>query len=276
MTPVIRILVFANIGVFLLQQMAADALFTHFALWPIGQYNVGGPVPVGFEIWQLVTSAFLHSPKNFAAHRVQHVRAVVSSAAMVERAVGSRRFAWLYAASVLSASLVQLLVVTATADQGAVPTVGASGGVFGVLLAFAFLFPHQRLIVFPIPIPMKAWVLVTLLRHHRADQRRIRHACRESRTSRIWAECWERPSSCSIGGTPRTDPRAPDLFRRPIKRSHTFAWLPFVVPDVLSLAEDYRGFVVPVRAVTGSHGCSLNQALQDSKRRTSRTRVIDV
>ncbi len=53
-------------------------------------------------------------------------------------------------------------------------------------------------------------------------------------------------------------------------------WLPFVVPDVLSLAGDYRGFVVPVRAVTGSHGCSLNQAPQDSKRRTSRTRVIDV
>ncbi len=66
MTPVIRILVFANIGVFLLQQMAADALFTHFALWPIGQYSVGGPVPVGFELWQLVTSAFLHAPKNFA------------------------------------------------------------------------------------------------------------------------------------------------------------------------------------------------------------------
>ena len=161
MTPVIRILLFANIGVFLLQQMAADALFTHFALWPIGQYFVGGPVPVGFEPWQLVTSAFLHSPKNFA-HIAFNMFALWSFGTMVERAVGSRRFAWLYAASVLSASLVQLLVVTATADQGAVPTVGASGGVFGVLLAFAFLFPHQRMIVFPIPIPMKAWVLVTL------------------------------------------------------------------------------------------------------------------
>ncbi len=41
------------------------------------------------------------------------------------------------------------------------PTVGASGGVFGVLLAFAFLFPHQRADRVPDPIPMKAWVLVT-------------------------------------------------------------------------------------------------------------------
>jgi membrane associated rhomboid family serine protease len=159
MTPVIRILVFANIGVFLLQQMAVDALFTHFALWPLGQYSVGGGGHVGFELWQLVTSAFLHAPKNIA-HIAFNMFALWSFGTMVERAVGSRRFAWLYLASVLSASLVQLLVVTATADQGAVPTVGASGGVFGVLLAFAFLFPHQRLILFPIPIPMKAWVLV--------------------------------------------------------------------------------------------------------------------
>jgi membrane associated rhomboid family serine protease len=79
---------------------------------------------------------------------------------MVERAVGSRRFAWLYFASVLTASLAQLLVVTATVEQGAAYTVGASGGVFGVLLAFAFLFPHTRvMLIFP-PIPMKAWMLV--------------------------------------------------------------------------------------------------------------------
>jgi membrane associated rhomboid family serine protease len=50
--------------------------------------------------------------------------------------------------------------VTATVEQGAAYTVGASGGVFGVLLAFAFLFPHTRvMLIFP-PIPMKAWMLV--------------------------------------------------------------------------------------------------------------------
>lgn len=161
MSPAVRILLFANIGVFLLQQVAADALFTHFALWPLGQYFFAGLGRVGFEPWQLVTSAFLHSP-NGIAHIAFNMFALWSFGTMVERAVGSRRFAWLYTASVLSASLVQLLVVTATADQGAVPTVGASGGVFGVLLAFAFLFPHQKLILFPVPIPMKAWVLVAL------------------------------------------------------------------------------------------------------------------
>jgi membrane associated rhomboid family serine protease len=55
---------------------------------------------------------------------------------------------------------VQLLVVTATVEHGVTPTVGASGGVFGVLLAFAFLYPQAKvMLIFP-PIPMKAWMLV--------------------------------------------------------------------------------------------------------------------
>jgi membrane associated rhomboid family serine protease len=157
MTPLVRMLIFANAAVFLLQQATPDQLVTHFALWPVGQYYFSGLGRVGFEPWQLVTSAFLHG--GFA-HIALNMFALYSFGMMVERAVGSRRFAVLYFASVLTASLVQLWVVTATADSGAVPTVGASGGVFGVLLAFAFLFPHSRvMLIFP-PIPMKAWVLV--------------------------------------------------------------------------------------------------------------------
>jgi membrane associated rhomboid family serine protease len=157
MTPVVRLLIFINAGVFLLQQITADQLVTHFALWPLGDHFVRGLGRVGFEPWQLVSSAFLHG--GFA-HIALNMFALYSFGMMVERAVGSRRFAWLYFASVLTASLAQLLVVTATLDRGAVPTVGASGGVFGVLLAFAFLFPHTRvMLIFP-PIPMKAWMLV--------------------------------------------------------------------------------------------------------------------
>ena len=80
---------------------------------------------------------------------------------MVERVLGSRRFAWLYFASVLTGGL-------GAAGGGhrwpaireCAPTVGASGGVFGVLLAFAMLFPHSRVMLLFPPIPMKAWVLV--------------------------------------------------------------------------------------------------------------------
>jgi membrane associated rhomboid family serine protease len=59
---------------------------------------------------------------------------------------------------VLAAGLTQLIVTRFTPDAGY--TVGASGGVFGVLLAFAWFFPRQKLIVLPIPIPLPAWLVV--------------------------------------------------------------------------------------------------------------------
>lgn len=157
MTPVVRLLVFANLAVFAIQQMVRDELLTHFALWPLGSHFIAGFGRVGFEPWQLITSSFLHGG---VTHIALNLYALYAFGGMVERVLGTRRFALLYFASVLAGSLVQLLVVTATLDQGVAPTVGASGGVFGVLLAFAALFPHSRvMLVFP-PIPMKAWVLV--------------------------------------------------------------------------------------------------------------------
>jgi membrane associated rhomboid family serine protease len=157
MTPIVRLLIFANVGVFALQEFAADRLYVHFALWPLGRHSLEGSGFVGFEPWQLVTSAFLHG--GFA-HIALNMYALYAFGGMVERALGARRFLWLYAASVLAAALVQLLVVTATLDEGVGPTVGASGGVFGVMLAFAMLFPHSRVMLLFPPIPMKAWVLV--------------------------------------------------------------------------------------------------------------------
>jgi membrane associated rhomboid family serine protease len=73
---------------------------------------------------------------------------------------GGRRFLIYYFVCVLSAAITQLLVEGAAG--GNEPVLGASGGVFGVLLAFAWYFPNQRLIVLPIPIPVPAWLFVTI------------------------------------------------------------------------------------------------------------------
>jgi membrane associated rhomboid family serine protease len=160
-SPVVIFLVVANVAVYLLQGTAGEYLFQHFALWPLGSYPVAGAhFTVGFEPWQLVTSAFMHDPGNIA-HLLLNMFALFMFGRDVESALGSTRFAWLYFASVIAGSLAQLLVVSMNIEQGVVPTVGASGGVFGVLLAFAILFPKRRLIVFPIPLPLPAWLVVT-------------------------------------------------------------------------------------------------------------------
>ena len=157
MTSLVRQLILANVLVFGLQQIVSDGLLTHFALWPLGRHYVLGGGFVGFEPWQLISYSFLHGG---VAHIALNMYALYMFGGMVERVLGTRQFAWVYFASVLAGGLVQLVVVTMTRDQGIAPTVGASGGVFGVLLAFAMLFPHSRVMLLFPPIPRKAWMLV--------------------------------------------------------------------------------------------------------------------
>ena len=157
MTSIVRQLIFANVAVFILQNFAYEPLFRHFALWPWGKFPVEEGGFVGFEPWQVVSYAFLHGG---VAHIAFNMYALYVFGGMTERVLGPRRFLWLYFASVLTAGIVQLFVVSAMSDQGIGPTVGASGGVFGVMLAFAMLFPHSRLMLLFPPIPLKAWVLV--------------------------------------------------------------------------------------------------------------------
>jgi membrane associated rhomboid family serine protease len=157
---VVRLLILANVAVFALQYLLGDPdwIIFKFALWPLGDFHFKGvPYAVGFEPWQIITCAFLH---DGIAHIVLNMYGLWAFGTIVERALGSRRFLLLYFASVLTSGVVQLLVVSATTDANVIPTVGASGGVFGVLLAFGMLFPQMRLmLIFP-PIPMKAWFMV--------------------------------------------------------------------------------------------------------------------
>jgi membrane associated rhomboid family serine protease len=79
----------------------------------------------------------------------------------VERLLGAARFRLFYLVCVVGAALAQLLV-TATIYPNPSPTVGASGGIFGILLCFGMAFPRRTLLLLFPPIPMPAWLFVTL------------------------------------------------------------------------------------------------------------------
>jgi len=79
--------------------------------------------------------------------------------AELEQVWGRKRYMTFFAASVLAAAVVQLLVNAALGSTA--PTVGASGGLFGLLLAFAMIFPNRIILLFFV-IPMKAKYLVLL------------------------------------------------------------------------------------------------------------------
>ncbi|MFP5374265.1 MAG: rhomboid family intramembrane serine protease [Gammaproteobacteria bacterium] len=158
--PVTKALLVANGVAFALQLMLGNAAFASFMLWPLGDAGLDPYSQAqGFLPWQLVTYGFLHGN---LPHLLFNMLALLMFGAPLEYTWGNRRFATFYFVCVAGAGLCQLVVASWTLSQTgqAYPTVGASGGVFGLLMAYGMLFPHQRVMLLIPPIPMKARTLV--------------------------------------------------------------------------------------------------------------------
>ncbi len=142
--PVSIGIIIACTVVFLLHDISAL-----LALWPLHSSY--------FRPWQLVSYAFLHG--SFS-HLFFNMFALWMFGLPVERMWGSRRFAEYFGICVVGAGLIQLLVQYFSGQV--YPTIGASGAVFGLLLAYGVMWPDNRLILifFPVPIKAKWFVLI--------------------------------------------------------------------------------------------------------------------
>lgn len=152
----VKALIGANIVVYLLEYVAGPGIEL-LALWPL-QPEADGHVY--FRPWQLVTYAFVHSTENLA-HLLFNMLGLWMFGTEIERYVGRGRLLALYFASVLTAAITQLIVPPLLGAPPA-PTIGASGGVFGLLLAYALMFPQRKVVPLIPPIPMPAWLFATL------------------------------------------------------------------------------------------------------------------
>jgi membrane associated rhomboid family serine protease len=146
------LLVALNIAVFLIESADTKPLIDAFALWPPASVSLPGAP--GFHVWQIGTYSLLHAS---VSHLVFNMFGLYMFGRDVESVLGRARIAMLYAASVLAGGLVQLAVLLASPPVN-YPTVGASAGVFGLLLTYAVLFPRRRVVLLIPPIPMPAWV----------------------------------------------------------------------------------------------------------------------
>jgi membrane associated rhomboid family serine protease len=148
MPPITQALLLTNVAAFCIDLFLGNWFTRLLALWPLG---------TGFMPWQVITYSFLHGS---ITHLFFNMLGLWMFGAELERLWGPKRFMQVYFASVLTAAATQLMVAALT---GAVyPTVGASGGLFGLLLAFGMMFPNRTIVpLFP-PIPMKAKVFVAV------------------------------------------------------------------------------------------------------------------
>lgn len=162
--PVTRALLIANVVVFLLQQVPSIRAFllVYGALWPIGPAHPmldasGGVVLVGFHFWQVITYAFLHGGWG---HIFFNMFALWMFGGPIEHLLGAKHYAFYYFFCAVTAALAHLLVAQFVI-HGFYPTIGASGAVFGLLVAFGLMYPRVQMFLIFLPIPMPAWVFVT-------------------------------------------------------------------------------------------------------------------
>ena len=149
-TPINKALILINVGVFILQYLLGGLVEYWFALWP--------PQLPYFQPWQLLTYGFLHGGMT---HIFFNMFALFMFGSEIERLFGPKRYLIYYLLCVIGAAAMHMIVVT-MAGLPPAPTVGASGAVFGLLLAFGMAYPKRMImLIFP-PIPMPAWLFVTL------------------------------------------------------------------------------------------------------------------
>lgn len=150
--PVVKNLIIINTLVFL-----ATALIPRFNML-MGTYCqlfwIGSP---NYHSYQFITYMFLHG--GFG-HLFFNMFALWMFGRTLEYELGSKRFLTYYMVCGIGAALLQMLVAWMTGEVY-FTLLGASGAVMGLLLAFGVMHPNEILIMFPIPMPIKAkWFVI--------------------------------------------------------------------------------------------------------------------
>ena len=143
LTPWVQRLLVANVAMFVVTA-TSPGLFNDLAFFP--------PV-VLLRPWTLISYMFLHAGLG---HLLSNMIGLFFFGPRLEMRIGGKAFVQMYFLAGIGGALFQAVFATAA------PMVGAAGAVYAVLVGFAYYYPRETIIVFPIPIPVQAWLLVSL------------------------------------------------------------------------------------------------------------------
>jgi len=159
-TPVVKWLLIINFTVFFAQILGADRVLVEwFSLYPVS-------LAAAIQLWRLITYQFLHSGMP---HIFFNMLGLFFLGPTLERYWSSKRFLIFYLSCGAAGGLFYLFLVV-TGFLPALPMVGASGAILGMLAACAILFPHFVVFIFVFPVPIRvaaiaftAFYLITLI-----------------------------------------------------------------------------------------------------------------
>ncbi|MCO5948915.1 rhomboid family intramembrane serine protease [Mucilaginibacter flavidus] len=178
LTPVVKNLLIINLICFLPFVVMNNDMYDNLVVKNVGEFYFNSPL---FKVWQVFTYMFFHGGWT---HILFNMFALFSFGPILEYSMGPKKFLNLYLICGIGAGLLQMLVQAIAVhsltgnftmphfsiedpsipDQIKAiyygPVIGASGAVFGVLVAFAMLYPNMELMMMFIPVPVKAKYLI--------------------------------------------------------------------------------------------------------------------
>ncbi|MFN8006265.1 MAG: rhomboid family intramembrane serine protease [Terriglobia bacterium] len=148
LTPVVRNIIIACVAVFVMELIAGEPLAYFFSLTPALVFQK-------FYFWQLFTYLFLHD-RHGIFHLLFNMLSLFMFGCEMERYWGSKRFFQFYCLTGIGAGL----CVLAIPSNFYTSTIGASGAIYGVLLAYGLTFPDRIIYFFIFPLPARYFVLI--------------------------------------------------------------------------------------------------------------------
>jgi membrane associated rhomboid family serine protease len=152
-SPAVKILIITNVALFGMNLIVGAAMTLALGLSPQAVFTQ-------LALWQPFTYMFLHSTSGFG-HILFNMLALWMIGTDLERTWGTRFFTKYYLVTGVGAAATSLLLSVFSDAFYYSVTVGASGAIYGLLLAFAMYFPHRTLILFIFPVPAR--IAVTIL-----------------------------------------------------------------------------------------------------------------
>ena len=148
----VKTLVLACVITFGVQLIAGSSFIDHFGLTPADVLYSG-------HIWQLATYIFLHDTHNIL-HILFNMLGLWMFGSELEQLWGTRQFTKFFFICGIGAGILMVLLYFLSGGDSRVTTIGASGSIYGILLAFGVLFPDRIIYYIIFPIPAKYFVMI--------------------------------------------------------------------------------------------------------------------